>query len=126
FDKNAELDREGSYMEGFSTVQRGMAGDITAGLSLGPWTLDIAQKLIAQNELFWDEDGVSGTERENRRRELTEEYQAHIDAHDLFYPYSDYPYIEWYSDTNGRVVLELDPSQVEVIGQVASIKEKTG
>jgi hypothetical protein len=30
--------------------------------------------------------------------------------------YGDYPYIEWYSDQNGRVVLELDPEQVEVIG----------
>lgn len=30
--------------------------------------------------------------------------------------YVDYPYIEWYSDQNGRVVLELDPCQIEVIG----------
>ena len=30
--------------------------------------------------------------------------------------YSHYPYIEWYSDQNGRVVLELDPEQLEVIG----------
>lgn len=30
--------------------------------------------------------------------------------------YVKYPYIEWYSDANGRVVLELDPEQVEVIG----------
>ncbi len=30
--------------------------------------------------------------------------------------YVDYPYIEWYSDRNGRVVMELDPNQVEVIG----------
>lgn len=30
--------------------------------------------------------------------------------------YSDYPYIEWYSDQNGRVVLELDPKQLAVIG----------
>jgi hypothetical protein len=29
--------------------------------------------------------------------------------------YVGYPYIEWYSE-NGRVVLELEPSQVEVIG----------
>jgi hypothetical protein len=27
-------------------------------------------------------------------------------------PYVNYPYIEWYSEYNGRVVLELDPSQV--------------
>jgi hypothetical protein len=32
------------------------------------------------------------------------------------YDYSAYPYIEWYSDDNGRVVLELDKSQVKIIG----------
>jgi hypothetical protein len=31
--------------------------------------------------------------------------------------YVAYPYIEWYSEENGRVVLELDPEQIEVIGQ---------
>jgi hypothetical protein len=30
--------------------------------------------------------------------------------------YTAYPYFEWYSEANGRVVLELDPEQVEVIG----------
>ena len=30
--------------------------------------------------------------------------------------YVAYPYFEWYSEANGRVVLELDPEQVEVIG----------
>jgi len=30
--------------------------------------------------------------------------------------YVMYPYIEWYSDQNGRVVLELEPEQIEVIG----------
>ena len=30
--------------------------------------------------------------------------------------YSAYPYIEWYSNENGRVVLELEPAQVQVIG----------
>jgi hypothetical protein len=30
--------------------------------------------------------------------------------------YVDYPYIEWYSDPNGRVVIELEPQQVQVIG----------
>jgi hypothetical protein len=30
--------------------------------------------------------------------------------------YVDYPYIEWYSDSNGRVVLELDPGQVQLVG----------
>ena len=30
--------------------------------------------------------------------------------------YVDYPYIEWYSEQNGRVVIELQPVQIEVIG----------
>ena len=28
----------------------------------------------------------------------------------------DYPYIEWYSEDNGRVVIELQPDQVTIIG----------
>ena len=31
--------------------------------------------------------------------------------------YVAYPYIEWYSDENGRVVLELEPDQIKVIGE---------
>ncbi|MGD0572901.1 MAG: DUF2958 domain-containing protein [Sedimentisphaerales bacterium] len=30
--------------------------------------------------------------------------------------YVDYPYIEWYSNENGRVVIELEPLQIEVVG----------
>jgi len=30
--------------------------------------------------------------------------------------FANYPYIEWYSKENGRVVLELEPRQVRVIG----------
>ncbi len=59
--------RSGCYMDGFSPVQTGKAGDITAGLP--------------------PQD------------------------------YSDYPYLEWFSKENGRVVLELEPDQIEVIGK---------
>ncbi len=31
------------------------------------------------------------------------------------YPYTPYPYLEWYSEANGRVVLELEPSQVAIV-----------
>ena len=31
--------------------------------------------------------------------------------------YAEYPYIEWYSEMNGRVVIELDKDQIEVIGR---------
>lgn len=30
--------------------------------------------------------------------------------------YVEYPYVEWYSESNGRVVLELDPDQIIVEG----------
>jgi len=59
--------RPESYMKGFSPVQTGQAGDITAGLP--------------------PQD------------------------------YVPYPYVEWFSKENGRVVLELEPEQVEVVGE---------
>jgi hypothetical protein len=31
--------------------------------------------------------------------------------------YGQSPYIEWYGDDNGRCVVEMDPSQVEIIGK---------
>jgi hypothetical protein len=37
--------------------------------------------------------------------------------------YVDYPYIEWYSQQNGRVVIELEPVQVEVIGKPIPVME---
>jgi hypothetical protein len=79
-DKNERLGKEGSYMEGFSPVQRGEAGDITAGVPLG-----------------LDDSG--------RTR----------------FAYSPYPYFEWFA-ANGRVVLELDPSQVEIVEGATVLK----
>ena len=126
-DRNGQLGGKGTtYMEGFSPVQRGDVGDITAGIPLGPWTEELARKLMAQNELIWDEANLRGSEREIRRQEFAERYREHIEAGDLYYPYVTYPYIEWYSGTNGRVVLELEPSQVEIVGQGGPPpKEKT-
>lgn len=31
--------------------------------------------------------------------------------------YTDFPYIEWYSDISGRIFIELDPYQVKVVGR---------
>jgi hypothetical protein len=78
-------DAERTYMEGFSRVQRGTTGDITAGLSLGHWTSAIAGKLMAQNELLWEEAGLSQADRERRRQEYAGSYRKHIDAGDLFH-----------------------------------------
>jgi hypothetical protein len=124
-EKYATEDRGGTYMDGFSAVQRGEVGDITAGFPLEPWTEELAQRLMAQNEIFWDGSGLHGLGRQIRRKEFVDRYEAHIEAGDLYYPYVEYPYIEWYA-ANGRVVLELDPSQLEVVKVGAfSLQEKT-
>ena len=117
-DRNVTLEREGTYLEGFASMQRGDVGDITAGLTLGKWTKDLSQKLLAEQELQWEETDVSATERERSRHELAESHRKHIEKQELYYPYVPYPYIEWYSVTNGRVVLELDPEQVEILSGV--------
>ena len=114
----------GTYMDGFNPIQHGTAGDITAGLPLGPWTEALAQNLMKRNELFWEEQGIHGSERERYTREFAALYGGHIAGGDIYYAYADYPYIEWYSD-NGRVVLELDPFQIEIVKSDVPPKEKT-
>jgi hypothetical protein len=113
-DRADTLERRGTYMDGFASVQRGDVGDITAGAPLGPWTREIADRLIAQNERGWELANLPPDERDVLRRECTVSYQKHIEAEDPFDLYVRYPHIEWYSEANGRVVLELDPSQVKV------------
>src|SRR6266852_5703701 len=106
-DKNISLGRDGTYMDGFDPVQRGTVGDMTAGLPLGTWTEELAQRLKALLEVVWQENGLKGLRLEKRRRAVATDYAAKIAAGKLYYPYVDYPYFEWYSD-DGRVVLELD------------------
>jgi hypothetical protein len=116
-DENIALDRQGTYMEEFAPVQSGDAGDITAGLPLGSWSEELAQRLMAENEAAWNEIGLPAAEREERRRAYAQLYRKHLEAGDRYFAYVEYPYIEWYSEANGRVVLELDPSQMEVLDQ---------
>jgi hypothetical protein len=104
----------GTYVEGLSSEQRGSVGDMTAGLPLGLWTTSLAERLMAQHEIDWTERGLTDSEKEERRKRVADNYRQHIANGGLFYPYATYPYLEWYSDANGRVVLELDPSQVAV------------
>ena len=113
-DKNISLKMYGTYMQEFDPQQRGTVGDMTAGFPLGPWTEELAQRLKAQLEINWQENGLTGTELEDRRRDVAARYAAKIAAGELYYPYVAYPYLEWYSE-NGRVVLELDPDQITVI-----------
>ena len=113
-DRNDELDRSDSYVDGLARMQSGTVGDITAGRPLAPWTEELSRELMAQHELAWDELGITGDEREAKRQKFSSRYREHIAARELYYSYTSYPYIEWYSD-NGRVVLELDSSQVEIV-----------
>src|SRR5256885_9123520 len=114
----------GTYMQEFDPQQRGTVGDMTAGFPLGPWTEELARRLKTQLEINWQENGLTGTELEDRRRDVAETYAAKIAAGELYYPYVAYPYLEWYSD-NGRVVLELDPSQITVIRAASPPTEKS-
>jgi hypothetical protein len=123
-DKNTSLERDGTYMEGFDPVQRGKVGDMTAGLPLGPWTEELARRLKTQLEIVWQENGITGAELEERRRAVATDYAAKIAADELYHPYVDYPYFEWYSD-NGRVVLELDPSHITVVRPETPPTEKS-
>ena len=108
---------EGTYMEGFAPLQRGTAGDITAGFCLGTWSPEIAERLMARNESAWDDMGISGAEREVRRQDVLGQYTQLIEDETPYYAYAAYPYIEWYSEANGRVVLELVNSQLELVGE---------
>lgn len=65
--ESVNTDEAKKHMEGFSTVQKGKAGDMTAG------------------------------------REPVD--------------YVEYGYFEWYSEDNGRCVIELEPTQVELLTQ---------
>src|SRR5438128_3180917 len=123
-DQNISLERDGTYMEGFDPMQRGTVGDMTAGLPLGPWTEELAQRLKTQLEINWQENGLTGTELEDRRRDVAASYAAKIAAGELHYPYVAYPYLEWYSD-KGRVVLELDRDQITAIRPETPPTEKS-
>ncbi|MDD5135553.1 MAG: DUF2958 domain-containing protein [Phycisphaerae bacterium] len=65
--ESANAEESARYMEGFSKLQKGNVGDMTAG------------------------------------REPAD--------------YVNYGYFEWYGDDNGRVVIELEPDQVEILTQ---------
>jgi len=65
--ESANTEESAKYMEGFSKLQKGNVGDMTAG------------------------------------REPAD--------------YVNYGYFEWYGDDNGRIVIELEPDQVELLTQ---------
>src|SRR5229473_1708670 len=88
-DRNISLEMDGTYMDGFDPVQRGTVGDMTAGFPLGPWTKELAQRLKAQLEVAWQENGVTGTELEERRRAVATKYAAKIARGETYYPYVD-------------------------------------
>jgi len=63
--ESANTEESAKYLEGFSKLQKGNVGDMTAG------------------------------------REPAD--------------YVNYPYFEWYSEDNGRIVIELEPDQIEIL-----------
>lgn len=100
------LDRD-CTLEGFAAMQRGEVGDITLGLPLGRWTAEVSRTLLAQAELRWDAQGLYGREREEQRQMMLAEHRPRIAAREPFYPLTDFPYLEFFSEANGRVVIAL-------------------
>src|SRR5579872_6547272 len=61
-DRNILLKMDSTYMLGFDPVQRGSTGDITAGLPLGPWTEELADRLKQELEIIWQGNGLTGSD----------------------------------------------------------------
>jgi hypothetical protein len=123
FDRKEPL-RPECDLEGFDPVQRGKVGDITSGLSLGRWSEDISRAVLKLQELRWDKLGISGREREARRREVLDQHRRYITGRDHFFPFAPFPYLEWFSEQNGRVVLDLSPSQIDVHCGWSTLKQR--
>lgn len=111
-------------LEGIAQVQRGVVGDITAGLSLGRWSEDVSRAVLALQELRWDKLGLKGYEREARRREVADHHRRLITEGAPFYPFAPFPYLEWFSEQNGRIVLDLSPSQIDVHSEWSTLKAR--
>ena len=88
---------------------------MTAGLTAGFWTQDRVRHLVHLRKQVLDEFYVKQEDRSKYLREFAEPYRKLVERKAPFYPYVDHTFIEWFSYSNGRVVLELEPSQVEVI-----------
>src|SRR2546426_8036774 len=72
-DRGETLDDSGkTYMEGFASVQMGEVGDMTAGRSLGPWTKEIAARMMTLYERSWEQANLALAERDAMRRELSD------------------------------------------------------
>ena len=114
-DRHRLLGRAGSYVERIRRTQRGIVGDITGGFSLGVWSEELLERLLANQERRWALRATSEVEREDLRQTFVAGSRKQIEQGEMCYCHFDYPYIEWYGEKNGRVVLELEPSQLELI-----------
>lgn len=109
-DENIALGREGTSMEGFAPVQHGAVGEISTRLVLGPMDEALSQLLISLLEQMWDLQRLDGSERERRRRNIAATLRER--SNEAAYFCLDTLHVRWLSDSDGEVVLELDPSQV--------------
>ena len=116
-DRHQLLEREGSYVEGIRPTQCGVVGDITGGFSLGVWSEELLERLWANEDRRRILRGSSDVEREQMRQAFVAGSRKRIERGEICYCHCDYPYIEWHDERNGRVVLELECSQLVLIGE---------
>lgn len=92
----------------------GGKGKVTISLE-GDFHRDIrGAKIKFFNELWVDEAFARDFLINFRKRQTGEadDTTAGLPPQD----YVPFPYIEWYSKENGRIVIELDPTRIEVVG----------
>ena len=123
-DRNVTRSKEGTYLEGFSPVQLGLVTTIGAGLS-EPDKSNESQQLKLENELDWERLDLGREDPEGRRREWGDQHPTRADENGIFQPHVAHPRIEWLS-TDGFVVLEPDPSQIEILDEdIPRLEAKT-
>jgi len=73
-------------------------------------------KIRFHNEQYKDAD-LQEAKKYHRLESLQTGVVGDITAGLPPHDYGRAPYIEWYSDQNGRVVVELDSEQIEIVGK---------
>ena len=79
---------------------------------------DIRGKRIGLRNAFFGKETAAAEYMAGLDRHQTGK-AGHITAGWPPQTWTDYPYIEWYSDTNDRVVIFLEPHQVRVLDDTA-------
>lgn len=97
----------------------GLADKVTLNLE-GDFEPDIRGRRIAMKNVFLGKESMAWKYMEGLSLHQVGK-AGHITAGWPPYSWTDYPYIEWYSVSNDRVVLYLEPHQIAVLDEPAEV-----